>query len=261
MVVIPRLIGGTGNCIFVISTALAYILKHGCDCCIPTVIYSPHSKGQKVFYSPYLRYCDKEPEGIKITYNEPRFEYDEIPKFKCDVLVLNGYFQSYKYFIDYMPQIRKIILFNNLQTKHNRCSIHVRRSDYLLYPDKHPVVSNKYLILAIQEIYNRTDCDTFIVFGDDMEWNKLFFKNIKVYDGDKEIDSVKFIFSDSKSEVEDFNLMASCEHNVISNSTFSLMASILNPNENKVCIAPAAWFGENLNHNTMDLLPPNYLVI
>ena len=67
--------------------------------------------------------------------------------------------------------------------------------------------------------------EKFLVFSDDIDWCKKqpIFKDCEFSEG---------------TELEDLNLMASCKHNIIANSSFSWWAGYLNPNADKRVIAP-----------------------
>lgn len=51
----------------------------------------------------------------------------------------------------------------------------------------------------------------------------------------------------SDDYVEDFNMMASCQSNIMANSSFSWWAAWLNPNFSKKIIAPREWFTDGIN--------------
>lgn len=53
-----------------------------------------------------------------------------------------------------------------------------------------------------------------------------------------------------------------CEHHVMANSTFSWWGAWLNPNPDKVVIAPREWFGPAYaNYDTRDLLPEEWTTL
>ncbi len=188
---------------------------------------------------------------VRCEWKEPNFTYDEIP-YQKDIN-LTGYFQSEKYFRDCGELIRhhyepRIDIANKIRTKYadvlnNAVSIHVRRGDYLLYPDKHPVCDMNYYNKAM-EIF---DGATFIICSNDMEWCKNNFKGKNI------------VFSDG-DEVEDLFLQSFCQHNIIANSSFSWWGAWLNENKNKVVVAPKKWFGPNY-FSSRDLCPDEWIKI
>jgi len=53
-------------------------------------------------------------------------------------------------------------------------------------------------------------------------------------------------------------LMATCDHQVTSNSTFSWWAAWLNPNPKKMVIVPLKWFADS-SADDRDIIPSNWL--
>lgn len=249
-----QLIGGIGNQLFIMATILAYSLKHNMDYCLPRKVHQPHYPTDKdhSYNFPNAKYCDTE-LNLPI-YTEPHYHYSEIP-YMPDVC-LNGYFQSYKYFNNYKDEIIKLFGFDDIETKELVCSIHVRRGDYLDYSNHHPPINEKYLIQAMRELYRRNYEPTFKFYSDDIEWCKQFTNSpfIKNYE--------KFEYSEGKSELDDLRGMASCEHNITANSSFSWWSAYINPNPKKKIVMPSAWFGSELsNNNVKDLYLPEAIII
>jgi len=55
-------------------------------------------------------------------------------------------------------------------------------------------------------------------------------------------------------------LMSNCKHNIIANSSFSWWGAWLNPNPEKVVIAPKQWFiNDKINAQTKDLIPETWI--
>ena len=175
-------------------------------------------------------------------FTERGFHFQDI-KYSGDIC-LSGYFQSEKYFKHCRQKILDYFNFNAEPLK--RVSIHVRRGDYLNV-ECHPVVTLEYLNKAINHFknigYNDKD---FLMFTDDKEWCRANFP-FEISNG---------------NELEDIELMSRCEHNIISNSSFSFWGSWLNRNPNKIVIAPKIWFaGSKENIDTSDLYCENWIVI
>lgn len=109
--------------------------------------------------------------------------------------------------------------------------LHVRRGDYLKYPSL-MVCNLNYYMEAIRYVKQKVSMPIFFVFSDDIEWAK---ENIGggqdfIYIVERNISSVEL------------HLMSSCNHFIISNSTFSWWAQALAKNADKIVVAPSKWF-------------------
>ena len=85
--------------------------------------------------------------------------------------------------------------------------------------------------------------------SDDINWCK---ENLK---GDN------IIFIEDEPDYVDLWLMSLCEHNIITNSSFSWWGSWLNKYQDKIVIAPKVWFGANKNLNPKDIYCEEWILI
>ena len=137
------------------------------------------------------------------------------------------YVQDPKYFDHHREDIKKI--YGHGIGSVPFTSVHIRRGDYvgnLFYVD---LTDTDYY----QKAFALFPKEHFLVFSDDPIWASWF-----IQDNFKE-DFARFQLVENESDVEDMNLMASCESNIIANSSFSWWAGYLNPNPNKVVVCPA----------------------
>ncbi|WP_288882413.1 alpha-1,2-fucosyltransferase [Pedobacter panaciterrae] len=213
--------------------------------------------------------------GLPVLNIEERFfHYDDmlIKTLKTNLLDLksepklnisiSGYWQSYRYFDEIHSILEDDFSFQNclagkweiMADRIKNCEsvmINVRRGDYLQKLDYHGVVSVDYIEKAIRLIRSKLKHPTFYVFSDDMEWcmNHLTFDEDIIFVGEE--------YYDQKYQYY-LQLMASCKHFIISNSTFSWWAAWLSKNVEKIVIAPDIWF-TNKDFQTKDLLRQNWI--
>lgn len=245
--VTTRLIGRMGNQMFQIAAAIGYSFTHKMPYWIPTKSTAEH------IWPAFFKHFSKEPEEFHkyFLYKEPEHSYNEIP-FKQDI-ILEGYFQSEKYFLHCREYIIKAFQIP-YQKLDGFASIHVRRGDYLQYADKHPPVTYEYIKEAVLLMIEKGYKD-FVVCSDDIKWCRTMFKGLELH-------GASFSYSANHPPIEDLAMMSCCEHNIIANSSFSWWANFLNQNPDAICIAPKQWFGKGNDHlSTKDLYREGTIII
>lgn len=148
------------------------------------------------------------------------------------------YVQDLKYFDKYEKEIKE--LFGEGIGYLPYVSIHVRRGSNPSNPNEPKYSENPFYVnLSDTDYYEKAielfPGDNFLVFSDDPEYCKGKWGNDK-----------RFQVMEKGDEIEDFNLMASCKHNIIANSSYSWWVAYLNPNHGKKIIAPKKWFSDEI---------------
>jgi len=160
-----------------------------------------------------------------------------------DRVIPDWYVQDPKYFECYEEEIRQ--LFGDGIGYLSQVGIHVRRGANPANPEEPNYSENSYYVnLGETDYYERAMAlfpnEKFVVFSDDTEWCvKKFYDNPNVQVMQK------------GTELEDFNLLASCKHQIIANSSFSWWAAYLNPNVTKKVIAPAQWYADGVQRTVV----------
>jgi hypothetical protein len=197
-------------------------------------------------------------------YYENEFGYNGETENLQDDCSLSGYFQTEKYFSEFRDQILSQFDFRSsykdpaeayIQTIRNEhkdaviASIHVRRGDYVMFPDHHPPCSFSYYNNAIEELRIANEKVIFLIFSDDVDWCR------------SEFNDPSYIISDLGNPYVEMCAMSLCDHNIIANSSFSWWGSWLNKNTNKQVIAPSRWFGSQINKDVSDVYFKNVKII
>jgi hypothetical protein len=199
-----------------------------------------------------IRLIDKIQPGI-VKYDETAPSYYPI-SYHPDILI-DGYFQSEKYFdreliretfrIDektysYIKNKYGALLANEIT------GINIRRGDFIALPEYHPVCSLRYYRNAVEYIGKNK---LFLIISDDVEWCRSNFSG------------ENYFFVEDENPTVDLYLQSLCTNNIISNSSFSWWGAWLNPNPDKIVIAPSEnWVGKMHPIGCSDdLLPESWI--
>jgi hypothetical protein len=238
-----RFYGRMGNVLFQASHCIALALKHNQEFGFPNRTNDPY------WFPLYLQHLvnPKWQQGKEdILINENGHEFQEI-EYKKEweglQVVLNGYWQSEKYFKEYRGEILYLFGFP-YEKKEGIVSCHVRRGDYLHLRNKHPEITKEWYEYAMSQFPGRK----FKFFSDDIKWCRQEFGSRTDCD-----------FSSNSNEVQDLIEMSQCEHNISSPSTFSWWGAWLNRNEDKKIYIPKLWFVEGYNLLTKDIIPESWI--
>jgi hypothetical protein len=255
--------GGIGNVMFKIAAVISLSMDNNVDYKLSNEFIRQSDKDYatngyddyRIHYYNVLRHI-KFVDKLDFSYNiykEPTFDYTSIPYQQDTNLLLDGYFQSELYFINnkqhiidlYKPQeTTKTALLNIYPEISKATSIHVRRGDYLNFPDHHPQQSIEYYKSAIDIIgYN----EPYIIFSDDLDGCKTMFNFLP-----------NKVFFTTKINWIDMYIMSLCKNNIICNSTFSWWGAYLNETPNTQIIAPNVWFGSAYKYDTSTIIPQNW---
>lgn len=126
--------------------------------------------------------------------------------------------------------------------------LQVRRGDYLTPHNfkLYQVLTKEYIECVISKYFSN---DKIICISDDIKWCKENLSN-----------NPNIIFADKSTDtLIDFYIQTLTKGNIISGSTFSTMGVLLNPNPNKICIAPEPLF-KHKPWNTALNICPNYAI-
>ena len=196
-------------------------------------------------------------------FKESHFGYDSTFESIAGNVILDGYWQSYKYFQGHADKVVASFRFpekpapNNQELINkmgstNSVMVHVRRGDYNTQRGQayHGLIPLSYYKKALADITKKIEHPTLYIFSDEIDWCKSNFNF--------EYPSV-FIDSNSPNTgPEDMQLMSSAKHMIIANSSFSWWAAWLNANPDKIIYAPLKWF-KGVEHEIHDRIPENWI--
>jgi len=256
--IVIKIMGGLGNQLFQVFAGMSYAFDNQLD----YVIDDQTSDGRKIckifnVISSSIYHCPQ-----KNIYKEKEFHYQPIPNKKCSFMI-DGYFQSYKYFEKNFNIICKILNIDTLRNerrmsiKKEIISIHFRFDDYLKLKEYFIVQRVDYYIEALR--YFSPDDQTLLFFyqQSDTVMAKEYIQAI--------IKETNFEYKEIEKGLKDWEemlYMSNCSHNIIANSTFSWWGAYLNDNPYKKVIYPKGWFGPSYKQNdTKDLFPLNWICV
>jgi hypothetical protein len=154
-----------------------------------------------------------------------------------------GYWQSEKYFKPIEGEIRKRLSFApSLEDRNEEllasmprpiASVHVRRGDYLKYPNL-DICTPGYYERAIEEMARDPGIGSLLVFSDDAEYCRT---RIRVGGAPARIVD----WNNGAESWQDMAMMIRCDSHIIANSSFSWWGAWLGAARGGVTIAPSIW--------------------
>lgn len=169
-----------------------------------------------------------------------------------------GFFQNYRYFIDYESSLRNHFIFkSNYEDISNSylhrnfqdskiISLHIRRTDYI----DSSILNNLDINYYEKSLSNFDKSIPVLVFSDDPVWceeQHLF-------------NSDRFTIIKTNNTYIDLCLMSKCDYHIIANSTFSWWGSWLAKSKKTIC--PKQWFTPHYNFLDSDgLRLPHWISI
>ena len=248
-----KLFAQLGNQAFMVSAAIAHALHMDTKYAFPRRTTAPQ------IWRTYFTDLPVLPpnQSTNHFYKEPGPEFNPIPDEKD--ITIEGYFQSEKYWHDRKTSLAKIMGFQYHISDH--VAVHVRRGDYLKYPDQFPVLPIEYYKSAI-ELMGSNGYSNFRIYSDDIQWCKNIF-NTKLINWMAFNNFLKIEFSENKDPITDMKDMYNASAFIIAKSTFSLYPALLRV-DNPLVIAPAddRWFGPAAKHlDSPDRMPERFIKI
>lgn len=238
--------GYLGNQLFEIASTIGIAEKNNVSYSFPEWKYSKYFKNKLPIYTE---------NNFKNVINEKQFNYYDVEVSKDGNTDLKGWFQSEKYFEHCKEKIKECFIFEESFIEETKkklfykltdkkiCAISIKRGAYVNNFNYYDLGIDYYL-KALK--YIPEDC-YFVIFSDDYEWCKQYFK------GDN------FYFAENHNDIEQLCMLSLCDHFIIANSTFSWWGAWLGEKEDSIIIAPCNWFGKGLSHlNSQDVIPDRW---
>ncbi len=276
--------GGLGNQMFQYAIGRSLSIKSGEELLLNTSYYDRHLVGHTprrfelpIFFNISARKSPLDRITIQVGrrklykyyflrkrlrrfYEQTPFRYDHAIEDVRYPARLSGYWQCPKYFRGIEPVIRRDFAFKNISVRNRKIakqiesessvSIHIRRTDYLV-PGRDWICDLDYFRRALSQLVSLWGRElTCYIFSDDLAWVKTSF-----------CPEFKTVFVDWNSGIEsgyDMWLMSQCQHNIISNSTFSWWGAWLNNRPDKIVIGPRKWTHDE---NNAEIMPPNWQTV
>lgn len=199
-----------------------------------------------------------------------KFNFDNDVYNINDNTYFHGYWQNIRYIDEIYEQlISEITLrktpsqtFNEINAyikSTNAIAIHIRLPHAISGENIHKKALDIFSIIqynfyerAIMLIKDTMPDAKFFIFSNNKAWAKDILNKANVQD---------YYFIDSTGDdVEDFELMKSCNHFIIPNSTYSWWAAYLGIRKDKIVICPEKWFN-NIELKKNEFFPSNWIII
>lgn len=257
--------GGLGNQMFIYAAARNYQLKHGGNLVFNIISYDTDKNGrefslQNMYLKDSITIVKEKNKFLDLLYALSKFcpelirkigihigyfvwdgkLYAKLPGMKQKRQYLKGYFQCERYFEEHKDIIKKELrvldqyldknmdIYREISNSNSVC-VHIRRGDYIKVGLL--ICDINYYLEGIAYMEEHVSNPRFYIFSDDIDW---------VAEHIKPSENISYI-KGVENDFEELQLMYSCKHFIISNSSFSWWAQYLAENPDKIVIAPKKW--------------------
>jgi hypothetical protein len=280
-VVYVRLQGGLGNQLFQYAAARNLAVLNEADLRMDTSAFGRRSKrrfeldGFQVTAARAgtlerlrLRLDLRRERGRALHVKEPYFHYwPGLAQLRSPLVVLDGYWQSEKYFSAIGSHIRSEISLrqsidpgaqhlSTMMQATEAVAVHVRRGDYATDPVVkriHPVLPIAYYQEALHYLLDHGVKPSLFIFSDDPAWCRAHLRFPAyscLYVADHGVTSV----------AQELELMRRCRHHIIANSSLSWWGAWLAEHPGQIVVAPRRWFSAP-DRDVRDLIPHRWKLI
>ena len=260
-----------GNHFFQFATGYSYAKKTGRKMILPRHNIHPDCE---FFQKPYVyndwyaswSQCVQDiPAGEYAIYKEPQFSFREIPDVSYNTVILEGYFQSPKYFASCKDEIKTLFTpteeikqmcltkWGHLLLDDNKemVLVHARRTDYLQPRNIaiHNPLPSSYYHNAFAEIKKHIANPFFILVSDDPSyWDSVTIPgpNTRINEANSAIT---------------LYFMTHFKNYIISNSTFAWWGAYLSKHREPLVLAPEKWFGPAGFQDYQDIYEPGWIKV
>lgn len=293
--IISQLKGGHSNQLFQYAVGRALADKHGTELLLDINWFEMHKdiaaprpyelgvyplKGQTTDMQSIAVIEPNQPLGKKTKllkllkpgkfvtmYREQSIAYDQAVLKLPDNTILDGYWQTEKYFKPLRKELLKELEPSAAPSKKNAVIIkqiedtesvwlHVRRGDYATHAETnamHGLKDVAYYEKALQTLLKKLPKSrhkhiSLFVCSNDIAWCK---KNLAF--------PYPITYVENQLGSDDMRVVKHCKHDILANSTFSWWGAWLNPNPNKIIIAPKQWFNDKTMNSTNDIVPRDWI--
>lgn len=264
--IVPYIMGGLGNACFQIAAAYALAIRTENQFAIN---YNLAHNFAGFDGRPAQKYRDNFFQNIPSTdlnsefvLKERGFAYEPLTTNHPD-LIIQGFFQSSKYFTDCFSQVKSLFHFRDdlrqsveksllplREDGKKLVGIHFRGNDYLRMPNFFYRCRRQYYLNALEALGDLNDTEL-IVFTDDPAG---YYREVNLPK------ARLFRFEHSHAELFDLYGLSQCDQVIMSNSTFAWWAVFFNAKVEKV-IVPEEWFGCKGPRDYQDIYEPGWLKV
>ena len=264
--------GGIGNQLFSIAAGYALAKKHSTSFFITSDEFEGCGQGNhpsNYYKNIYTSIIKTKPSTPLIIHKEEQWTFYDLEKklagvnFDENTIMIDGYFQSEKYFLDMKKHFKLLFAapnyvegfltargnkerFPELFEPHTYCFIGVRRGDYIPRASFHNPCGMDYYNKAMAAC----PAQKYYIASDDMDWCRSHFIGSQ------------YVFLDITDDLELLYLGTLFSKYIISNSSYHWWMSYLSAYADPLVIAPDKWiFGASAPHSAYNSIYRDGMIV